>query len=484
MKPYGNHDFIRQTFHGTFVLVVLAVCVSMVAAGCSQHATAVAEHPVTFTKNVAPILYNHCAVCHRPSGIAPMPLLTYEQAQTFASLVRDRVVKGIMPPWFADSPHAEFANDPRLTSEEIHTITAWVDSGAPQGDPRDLPPQPEFSGGWQGGPPDAMFSMATPYTIPGRGEGMYVDFTIPTHFKEDKWIQTVEVLPGNSKVVHHSSLGLEVPAPDATAVQDGKIYDKYEYKVGMLHFIRSSAPVINDGCSSPWGGQFPDFKTIEEDRSSGGDIGVFLPGRGTERHLPGYAIRIPANSNFTLQMHYMPDGRVDTDQTRIGVWFAKAPVKAQVKRVEIWNMLFKIPAGDPNVRATSCYTFPQSVKILSYTAHMHYRGKDMTLQATYPDGRTETLISIPHYTFNWQLQYVLKDPKPIPKGTVIKTVAHFDNSAKNPLNPDPTKTIRWGEPSDSEMMGTWIEYTDDPALTPSPQGDLEVAARPKATLNN
>jgi hypothetical protein len=138
--------------------------------------------------------------------------------------------------------------------------------------------------------------------------------------------------------------------------------------------------------------------------------------------------------------------------------------------VEVWNMLIQIPAGDPDVRATSCYTVPEPMQIISYTAHMHYRGKDMTIYATYPDGKQETLISIPHYTFNLQLEYILAHPKPIPKGTVIKTIAHFDNSRDNPLNPDPTKTIRWGEPSDTEMMGTWIQFIDDkgamPAATP------------------
>jgi hypothetical protein len=388
-----------------------------------------------------------------------MPLLTYQQVQPYSALVRDRVVKGIMPPWFADAPRGEFSNDPRLSKTEIRTISMWVDRGAPEGDPTKLPSQPELSEGWVNGQPDAVFSMAKAYKVPAHGEGMYVYFKIPTHFKEDKWVKTIQVLPGNPRVVHHASLEFQAPAHDPVDISNGRISRRYIYKVGMLHFIRPDAPIVDDGCSSQWGGQFPGVRTIDEDRG-GGDIAVYLPGRPAEYHPEGYAVRIPAGSVLTLQMHYMPMGMMARDRTRIGFWFARGPVKA-VKRVEIWNMLFKIPAGDPDARVTSCYTLPETVHIISYTMHMHYRGKDATIYAIYPGGKQETLLSIPHYTFNWQLEYILAHPKTIPKGTVIKTVAHFDNSRDNPLNPDPTKTVRWGEPSDTEMMGTWIEFTDD-----------------------
>jgi hypothetical protein len=442
------------------VVIVLGLHGVLFVTGCGRSGTPASQNSaVSFSKDVAPILYKHCVSCHHPGGIGPMPLLTYQQVQPYSSLIRDRVVNGIMPPWFADAPRGQFSNDPRLSKTQIQTITTWVDRGSPERDPTKPPTQPKWSEGWVNGRPDAVFSMPEAYTVPAHGEGRYVYFKIPTHFKEDKWVETIQVLPGNPRIVHHASLEFQAPAHDPTDISNGRISRRYIYKVGMLHFIRLDAPVLNDGCSSQWGGQFPGVRTIDEDRS-GGDIAVYLPGRPAEYHPPGYAVRIPAGSVLTLQMHYMPMGMAEQDRTRIGFWFAKGPVKA-VKRVEIWNMLFKIPAEDPNVRVTSCYTFPETVHIISYTMHMHYRGKDATIYAVYPDGKQETLLSIPHYTFNWQLEYILAHPKTIPKGTVIRTIAHFDNSRDNPLDPNPTKTIRWGEPSDTEMMGTWIEFTND-----------------------
>ncbi|MGH9325370.1 MAG: hypothetical protein ACRD2B_01575, partial [Terriglobia bacterium] len=350
---------------------------------------------------------------------------------------------------------------PRLSKSEIHTIAAWVDEGAPEGNPKALPPQPHFSGGWMDGQPDAVFSMIREQTVPARGRGWYEYFEFPTHFKHDEWVRAVQILPGNPRVVNHASLGFYVPTPGFTYKNAGERLNRYMYKVGTLKFIRADAPVVNDGCSSPWGGGLPRHKTGPSNQGRGGGVFTYLPGQPAEYFRQGYALRIPAGAVLTLQVHYMPRGRIEKDRTQIGLWLARELVKHEVKLVEIPNMLFKIPAGAPDFRVSDCYKFPESVQLLSYVVHMHYRGKDATVYAIYPDGKQETLLSVPHYSFNWQLQYMLKHPKPIPKGTVIKTVTHFDNSRANPLNPDPTKTIRWGEPSDSEMDGTYITFTDN-----------------------
>jgi hypothetical protein len=448
-------------FRDRFIALMIVSCGGLLVSSCAHRTRVEIAPDVTFTKAVAPILYQHCVACHHSGGIGPMPLLTYAQAKPFSSLIRDRVVKRIMPPWFADAPLGEFSNDPRLSEAEIHTITAWVDRGAPEGDPKESPPQPKFSGAWVNGQPDAVFSMAKEYTVPAHGEGVYANFKIPTHFEEDKWVQAFQVLPENPRFVHHAVIDLRLPVVRAAARKKGRP-NRYMYEVGTLKFVRADAPVVNDGCSSPWGGELPGVKTVPGEQSGGdlGDIGVYLPGRSAEYEPEGDAVLIPAGAILSLTMHYMPMGMVAKDRTEIGFWFAKEPVKDQVRRVVMENMLFKIPAGDPDLRATSCFTFPKNVQIISYTVHMHYRGKDATLYAIYPNGKQERLFSIPHYNFNWQLKYILGHPKPIPQGTVIKTVAHFDNSRDNPLNPDPTKTIRWGDPSDREMLDTIIEFID------------------------
>lgn len=450
-------------FRKRFIALLLVPCGALLIAFGARHTPAASVHQVTFTQSVAPIFYNHCAACHHVGGLGPMPLVTYTQAKPFSALIRDRVVKGIMPPWFADAPRGEFSNDSRLTEAEIHTIAAWVDEGSPEGNPKYLPPQPKFDGRWVYGKPDAVFSMPETATIPAHGDGVYMHFRIPTHFKEKKWIQAFQVLPSNPRVVHHSTVDMFLPT---TATQgkkkNGKSpWSKYMYKAGTMEFVRADAPVINNGCGSPWGGEFPGVKNQWQGEGSGpdlGDLGVYLPGRPAERLPAGFAWPIPAGAVIHLTMHYMPMGKIEHDRSQVGFWFAKGPIKERVDRLLIPNMLFKMPAGDANFTDTSCYTFPVAVDVLSYTIHMHYRGKSATVYAIYPNGKKEILLSVPHYNFDWQLKYVLSHSKYIPKGTVIKTVYHDDNSRANPLNPDPTKTIRWGDPSTREMQLTIMEF--------------------------
>lgn len=463
----GRGPFLEEAvLRIRFGILAAFACGGLLMISSGRRIAAETGHEVTFTKAVAPIFYKHCVACHHAGGVGPMPLVTYAQAKPFSALIRDRVVKRIMPPWFADAPLGEFANDPRLTAAEVQTITDWADEGAPRGNPRDLPPQPKFNGRWLGSrPPDAVFSMPQPYLVPSHGRGIYAYFKIPTHLREDKWVTMFQILPGNPRVVHHATLGIIVPAlrpkTRRTGTAQANPDDKYIYEAAGLHYVRMDSPVINDGCSTKWGGEFPGDATTWEDQGGPGDlgnIGVYLPGRPVERLRPGYALLMPAGAVLHLGMHYMPMGQGETDRTQIGLWFARGPIKARVERVDIPNMLFEIPAGDPNFRQTTCYTFPAAVDILSYTIHMHYRGKSATVYAIYPNGKQEILLSIPHYNFDWQLKYILSHPKPVPKGTVIKTVYHDDNSRANPLNPDPTKTIRWGEPSDSEMTETIMEF--------------------------
>ena len=439
-----------------FALVGVASCGLFMEAG---QETPSPPKQVTYNRDVAPILYKNCVVCHRPNDIAPMALMTYKDARPWARSIREAVVQRKMPPWHADPKVGDFLNDARLTDSEIATIDAWVRIGTPEGDAKDLPPAPVFAQGWHI-KPDLV--LPTPeFTVPGASQDDYEYIYVPTNFTEDKWVQAAEVLPGDRRVVHHATVSViasdKVAKKEEENTKSDAGVDKYHYRTGRVLHLRRDAPVIDDGCSSPDGGAVPG--------ESSGYLnivpGIYLPGHLAENRPPGYALRIPAGAYLQFQIHYSNRTGEDVkDSTSIGLVFAKEPVKHEIAQYEIWNNLFLIPPGDENHRVTSCYTLPKDVTALAYTAHMHFRGKSMTTEAIYPDGHHEVIINVPHYDFRWQETYFLKHQFLLPKGTKLVTTAYFDNSFNNPQNPDPSKAIRWGEPSDEEMMGFWLQFAD------------------------
>jgi hypothetical protein len=441
------------------VAVKLCIAILLLAIPVSICASKTNSTPVTFTKDVAPILYRNCVACHHANDIAPMSLTTYKEVRPWASAIRQAVVQRAMPPWHADPSVGEYRNDPRLKSSEIETIEAWVKSGAPEGDPGDLPPVPSFETGWHI-KPDLILSI--PETTVGAGnQDDYEYIYVPTHFTEDKWIQAAEVVPGDRRVVHHATVSVieaaKVPGLERSHGSEENGVDQFHFRTGKVLHLRPDAPVLDDGCSAPEGGGFPG-------KPSGGiNIvpSIYLPGHLAETRPPGYALRIPAGSYLQFQVHYSNRLAQEVkDRTSIGLVFAKEPVEHEVAQYEIWNSLFRIPPGEANHRVTSCFVLPKDVMAVAYTAHMHFRGKSMRTEALYPDGRRELLFSVPKYDFRWQETYFLKHQFVLPKGTKLITTAYFDNSPNNPLNPDPTQTVRWGEPSNEEMMGFWLAYAD------------------------
>jgi mono/diheme cytochrome c family protein len=373
---------------------------------------------VTFTKDVASILYKSCAECHRPGEIAPMSLLTYQEARPWAKSIRERVVERSMPPWSADPKYGHWANDPRLSQKEIDTIVAWVSAGAPKGDDKDLPPLPKFTEGWTIGKPDVVLEMKEEYTVPAEGTVPYLYFSMPTGFTEDKWIQAMEIRPGNRKVVHH----VIAFAQDAD-VRDPNPGGEGEFRRGRTH------------------------------------LGGITPNKTGIVYGPGMARLIKKGSNIVFQMHYTTNGQVAKDRTKIGFVFSKEPAKKILMTGNAANARFVIPPGDPNYEVRSSRTFDEDVLITSFMPHMHVRGKDFVYTAVYPDGRSEILLNVPKYDFNWQLTYIPKEPIALPKGTRLDCVAHFDNSAKNKFNPDPTREVRWGDQTWEEMMIGWYTFT-------------------------
>jgi hypothetical protein len=389
--------------------VILAVVLLLPAAAAAQ--------TPTFSKDVAPILYSKCVECHRPTMFAPMSLVKYDEARPWAKSIRTRVSARTMPPWGADPQHGVFKNDPRLTDKEIATILAWVDGGAPKGDDKDLPVLPKFTDGWTIGEPDAVFEMKDAYQIPATGVIEYQYIRIPMNITENKWLAAIEITPQARTHVHH-----------------------------VLAYTQPAGTPINEaGALGP------------------GNIGGVTPNKPGVIFDPGVGRMLEANSDLILQMHYTTNGEAAVDKTVVGLKFLKEPPSMVQRGGSVIQPRFVIPAGNPNAEVRGSRVLAADTIITSFTPHMHLRGKDMTYTAKYPDGRTEVLLSVPKYDFNWQITYQLKEAKRMPKGTEIEVVAHYDNSPQNKFNPDPTKDVRWGDQTFEEMMiGFWGTVAERP----------------------
>jgi hypothetical protein len=387
----------------------------------------------TFSKDVAPILFKSCVECHRPGAMAPMSLMTFEDARPWARAMKTKVVKREMPPWGADPAIGKFANDVSLTQSEIDTIAAWVDAGAPEGSRAALPKAPQFAEGWSIGQPDLVFKMTEPIAVPADGTVPYLYVTVPTNLKEDIWVRGIELRPSDRRVVHHIISDL--------VEDDGKPDDP-----------------------KPKLARDPNRKDI-------GGVGGLVPGRLYQVMEEGVARKIPAGADIVLQMHYTTIGQPVTDQTEIGVILAKAP-PAQVRQEgggQIPNTQLVIPPNHPNFEVTAQRMIDKDTYLTNLYPHMHVRGKDVQYKIIYPDGREEVVLSVPRYDFNWQTSYRLAEPKFMPKGSILKVTAHYDNSRANRYNPDPSQEVRWGDQTWEEMLIGYYSTADAPAATRSTQ---------------
>jgi hypothetical protein len=393
---------------------------------------------VTFHKDVEPLLQARCQSCHRPGEAAPMSLLTYKDARPWAKAIKEAVLVRKMPPWFADPAHGEFANDRRLSQEEVDTLAAWADTGAREGDPAVAPKPLTFTDGWVMGKPDLVIDMPESYDVPSTGTVEYTYFVVPTGFTEDRWVQQVEVRPGNRSVVHH--VVMIVRPPGAKYVPDAPIGHAY-------------VPPRKDTPHKPDTGQ----GVLQGGQGGIEMIGVYVPGGLPYVLKPGQARLIPKGSDIIFQMHYTTNGKAASDRSRVGFIFAKEPPAERVVNAYVSNQNLHIPAQDSNFQVNARITLYQDTQLLSMFPHMHVRGKSFEYRATYPTGETETLLIVPKYDFNWQLTYYLKEPKLLPKGTVLECVAHYDNSPNNPFNPDPRSDVYWGDQTWEEMLAGFVD---------------------------
>jgi hypothetical protein len=341
---------------------------------------------------------NQQAECHRPGQAAPFSLLTHEDAAGWSDTIREVVAEGRMPPWGADPRYGHFANDRSLTDEERQTLFAWLDAGSPAGE---APAPPKFQSNFK---PDLVLT-APEFTVPKEGLLDYQEFIIDPGLSEDTWVDGVELKPGNRAVVHHATVYMQ-PKDAKPGMMYGRIPDNY--------------------------------------------LSVYIPGNTSMTLLPGFAKCIPAGWNIRLSIHYVPNGDDQRDQTAVGLRFARPPTHVVTTR--LWAVRgFELQPGEVRTIVHE-ERLPQDWTLIALYPHMHLRGRSMLFEAIYPDGRREKLLNVPDYDFEWQHRYELAEPKALPKGTVLRCTAVYDNSAANKRNPDPTVVVREGERTEDEMF--------------------------------
>jgi mono/diheme cytochrome c family protein len=403
----------------------------LAASGLWLAAVAVGGEVPTYTKEVAPILWKNCAGCHRPGEIGPFSLLTYQEAAKRATFIEEITASRKMPPWKPEAGFGSFHDERRLTEQEIKTLAAWAEAGAPEGNPKDLPPAPKFTDGWRHGPPDLVLTVPEPFQVPASGRDVYRCFVIPIGIDSNQTVSLVEFRPGNRKVVHHALLYLDNTgaARKRDAAEPGPGYTSF------------GGPGI-----IPTGG-----------------LGGWAPG-AMPRPLPeGIGKFLRKGSDLVLQIHYHPDGKAETDQSAVGIYFTKTRARNIVGGIAVRSRSLNIPPGESRYHVSArSEALPVDVQAIGITPHMHYLGKEMKVVAETPTGETIPLIWIKDWDFNWQGQYQYRSPVKLVKGSVIKLDAYYDNSSDNPNNPSkPPRQVRWGEQTTDEMCLLAVQVIAD-----------------------
>jgi hypothetical protein len=377
----------------------------------------------TFSRDVAPILYRQCASCHRPGGVGPFSLLSYQDAARRAKLIATVTRKRYMPPWLPAEPH--FQQERLLSAGEIATLARWAEADVPEGDPSETPPPPRFPEGWQLGKPDFEAAMPAPYAVPEEGTDVYRCFVLPVRPAHDAWVRALDMRPGNPAVVHHAIL--------------------FQDTTGTARRRDTGAGYTCFGAPG------------------------FLPARGLGGWTPGaIPFQLPAGipellhggADLVLQVHYHPTGKPETDLTRVALYFTNTKPDRRAMDIPLGSTRIDIPPGERGYKVTDHFTIPVDVDAIGINPHAHYLCREMYGYAVLPDGTRRTLIRIPEWNFDWQQQYTYAGPVRLPEGTRVEMEFTYDNSAANPRNPNhPPKRVLWGPGSADEMAGLHILVT-------------------------
>jgi hypothetical protein len=428
----------RQSVPAAFLLSTIAIAASI--------SPALAE-PVTFTKDVLPILQTNCQACHRPGQVAPMSLLTYEDARPWAKAIKSQVVSKQMPPWNADPKYGHFANARSLAQRDIDTITIWVDNGAPEGNPKDAPaPLTWPEGGWQIHPDIVINGPESKIPAQTKNNVMeWTNFVMPTGFTKDTWITSIEIKPSEPAVTHHICISFIPHRADV------------KYNVPQWRDIirdENGVEIPQPKAKRPAAAASANLPTISDDAGQE----CYLPGTQPLDYRPQRAGKlIPAGTDILFNVHYTPNGKEVVDRPQIGFTVAKAEPENRYIFISTHGFQdrqhFAITPNDGNWAAPpGVITFLNDAELVFMSPHMHLRGKDMTFTLVYPDGKSQIALNVPRFDFNWQLAYIPSEPIKVSKGMKLVVTGHFDNSPGNKFNPDPNQTVYYGNMVWEEMF--------------------------------
>ena len=473
-----SHLFRRSTW-------ILAACVFVTP----RIAAAADGTTPTFSKDIAPIFYKSCVTCHRPGEATPFSLMSYDTARPWARAIKKKVVAREMPPWFADPQYGHYSNDPRLSQKDIDAIAAWVDGGSPKGLEKDLPAPPAFASGWlhpDGTAPDAIIEMPLEFKAPGTGEIPMTTFYTPVPFAQDKFVEATQAKPGNRAFVHHAVIhGKKLPEGSKVDPATGLLVNA---KTGRPFAEQIREVGVNEETPREGAERFDRANNFERaqdvfDNSSDVWIATYAPGWLFEKYKPGIGKRVGSGADgwhISFNMHYQPTGKPEGDRTLLALWYQKAPLERELVTRRVGDMhivegkqilnqpgvtqrqtLPNIPPYAENWAIAAITPILEPIAIYQFNPHMHLRGHDMKYVAVYPDGREETLFSVPKYDFNWQLPYANAEAVRLPAGSKLVVYGHYDNSVKNRFNPAPGKEVYWSEQSWDEMYSPFMEFTKD-----------------------
>jgi Tfp pilus assembly protein PilF len=423
-----------------YLTVLVLVCISAAArpsAGQDQTAPSPSGQPpdvhpsqTTFNRDIAPIVFHSCAPCHRPGEAAPFSLLTYVDAKSHAHQIATVTERGIMPPWLPEPDDPKFADDLRLSAEQIAVLRAWVEQGAPEGDPSDLPAKPQFVEGWQLGKPDVIVKAAKPFELPAGGSDTYWNFVFRSPVDRRRWLKAIEIRPGDKRLVHHANV----------------LVDR-----GRTARLQEKQPGFGFGGME---------LTIESEVFDPDSHFLFWkPGSAPYVEPDGMAIHLDRDTDLVLNTHLQPSGKPENLQPSLGLYFTDKPATLHPILVQMENdRQLDIPPGETDFLVSDDFTLPVDVEVLAIYPHAHYLGKDLRAVATLPDGTRETLIHIARWDLNWQAVYRYAAPVSLPKGTTIAMRFTYDNSANNIRNPNhPPQRVMAGNRASDEMAHLWLQ---------------------------
>jgi Flp pilus assembly protein TadD len=419
--------------------------------GVLLFALSLAAEPITFNKDIAPLIFQYCSPCHRSGEAAPFPLLTYQDVRNHALQIVAVTQRRYMPPWLPEPGFGDFVGERRLSDAQLSLIAEWVKQGTPQGVPADLPPEPHFTEGWQMGPPDLTVQMPQPYQLAASGGDIFRNLVLPVDSRDTKYVRAIELRPGNKRVVHHANIWID----------------------------RRQSLRKRDGEDGQLG--FPGMEILPEARSDSFDPDshflFWKPGTVLEAAPDDMSWRLDPSTDLILNMHLQPSGKEETLQPTIGFYFASQPPRRHPMLLQLeHDGALDIPPGVADFSITDHLKLPVSLEVLAIYPHAHYLGKHIEAWATLPDGTRRWLIKINDWDINWQAVYAYRQPVRLPKGTMVAMRVSYDNSASNPRNPNqPPKQVRTGPRSEDEMGHLWLQVLPEKESGEDPRVALQAA---------